>query len=568
MAGKTAEKLEKLDSDLLGIGKLLQTTKFSVPSHQRAYAWQDEQIEDLFRDVHDAQKNIAGEYFLGTVVLANEDQGRKIVIDGQQRLVTTAILIAAIRDHFHYDGQVDRARDMERDYLFKRSIRSQEVEAYIHLIPDDKDFFLKKIVANPDDPGRAATPASVAQQRLVRASELAAEFVKKIVGLTQKPDDALLDYIDFLNIKAKVIAVEVDSEANAYIIFEVLNDRGLDLSLTDLLKNYIFSHAGDKLPEVQLSWSNMINTLSDGGDESNIKTFIRHSWVAKRGLTREKDLYAAIKKEVTSKNKAVDFASELSKTAVIYSALSNSGHQIWSKYGEDVAQSIEVLDMVGVTQIRPLILAVLAHFTEAEIKKTLPMMVAWTVRFLIGGSGGSGPLETNYSDCAKNISSQKITTAKGLWKHMEKVVPDDLSFEKAFANATVSKVAIAKYYLRVLNQKMIAGEDELIINPDKEKVNLEHILPETISAPWKADFSEAQHKAYLKRIGNLTLLGKRLNSKVANGAFADKKKDYATSKIDMTIALTSNAKWTPADIDARQQTLAKLAVKAWSPKPR
>lgn len=568
MAGKAVEKLEKIDSSLLGIGKLLQTTKFSVPSHQRAYAWEDEQIEDIFRDIHDAQKKKGGEYFLGTVVLSSEDDGRKLIIDGQQRLVTTIILIAAMRDYFHNDGQEDRARDIERDYLFKRSIRTQEVEAYIHLIPDDREFFLKRIIANPDDLDRKTDPTTVAQRKLVKAAELAAGFVKKLVGLTQKPDDALLDYIEYLNADAKIIAVDVDSEANAYIIFEVLNDRGLELSLTDLLKNYVFSHAADKLPDVQLAWSNMVNTLADIGDESSIKTFIRHAWVAKRGLTREKELYGAIKKEVTSKAKAADFAKELSKTAVTYAAFSNPSHAMWAKYdGEEVSQSIEVLDMLGVTQIRPLLLAVLATFTDSEVKKTLPMLVSWTVRFLISGSGGSGPLESNYSDSAKAVSSKTITTAKGLWQHMQKVVPGDVSFEKAFTNATVSKVALAKYYLRVLNQKKIAGEDELIINPDKEKVNLEHILPETISAPWQADFSDAQHKAYLKRIGNFTLLGKRLNSKVANGAFADKKKEYASSKIQMTLDLLPIASWTPAEIDTRQAEMAKLAVKAWPMKP-
>ena len=451
MATRVSEKLEKIDSDLLGIGKLLQTSKFSVPSHQRAYAWKDEQILDLFRDINDSLKHGSGEYFLGTVVLSNENNSRKIVIDGQQRLVTTAILVAAIRDHFHNDGQLDRARDIERDYLFKRSIRTQEVEAYIHLIPEDKDFFLKRIVASPSETDRTIEPVTLAQKRLVRAAVLAAEFVNGIVGGTQNPDDALLDYIDYLNTRSMIIAVDVDSEANAYIIFEVLNDRGLDLSLTDLLKNYVFSHSADKLPEVQLAWSNMVNTLTDSDDDGNIKNFVRHAWVAKHGLTREKDLYAAIKKEISAKNKAVEFAKDLSKTAVTYAALSNPSHIMWSKCGEDVAQSIEVLDMLGVSQIRPLLLAVFANLPEDQIKKALPMMVSWTVRFLVSGSGGSGLLESNYSECAKNVSLKKIANAKNLWQQMQKIVPDDAAFETAFAVATVSRPSLAKYYLRVLN---------------------------------------------------------------------------------------------------------------------
>lgn len=566
--GKTVEKLERIDSDLLGIGELLESKKLSVPSHQRPYAWEDQQVEDLFRDINDALNAKQGEYFLGTVVLTEGDQGRKLVIDGQQRLVTCAILIAAMRDYFVSVGQEDRAKDIEQKYLFRRNIRSQEVEAHIHLIPEDREFFLNRIIANPKEPKRTVEPANTAQKRLVQAASLAASFIKKKVDLTQQKDDAILDYLEFIHDKSKVISVEVDSEANAYLIFEVLNDRGLDLSLIDLLKNYVFSFAAEKLAEVQSSWAAMVNAIADIGDEGQIKTFVRHAWVAKNGLTREKDLYAAIKKEVTTKSKAVDFAAELAKTAAIYAAVATPSHGMWNKFAEEVSQSLEVFDLAGVTQIRPLLLAILKNFEPAEVNRSFPMMVAWTVRFLVTGAGGSGILETGYAECAKAVSQKNITDAKGLWAQMEKVVPDDISFEQAFAKATVSKVSIAKYYLRVLNQHMTAGTEELIVNPDKEKVNIEHILPETITGEWLQDFTEAQHKAYLRRIGNLTLLGKKLNSKVANNPFSEKQKEYDKSEIKMSKELCAQKTWTPADIDARQAAFAKLAVKIWSPKPR
>ncbi len=568
MSGKTVEKLERIDSDLLGIGELVEGKKLSVPSHQRPYAWEDQQVADLFRDLNDALNAKQGEYFLGTVVLTEGDQGRKLVIDGQQRLVTCAILIAAMRDYFMSVGQEDRAKDVEQKYLFRRNIRSQEVEAHIHLIPEDREFFLNRIIANPKDTKRTVEPSNTAQKRLVQAAALAAGFIKKKIDLTQQKDDAILDYLEFIHDKAKVISVEVDSEANAYLIFEVLNDRGLDLSLIDLLKNYVFSFAAEKLPEIQLSWTAMVNSIADIGDEGQIKTFVRHAWVAKNGLTREKDLYAAIKKEVTTKAKAVEFSTELEKTAAIYAALATPSHGMWNKFAEEVSQSLEVFDLAGVTQIRPLLLAILRNFEPTEINRSFPMMVAWTVRFLVTGAGGSGILETGYAECAKSVSQKKITDAKGLWAQMEKVVPDDISFEQAFAKATVSKVNIAKYYLRVLNQHMTAGTEELIVNPDKEKVNIEHILPETITAEWSQDFTEAQHKAYLRRIGNLTLLGKKLNSKVANNPFSDKQIEYAKSEIKMSTDLKEQKSWTPAEIDIRQAAFAKLAVKIWSPKPR
>ncbi len=104
--------MEKIHADLVGIGKLLKQSRFTVPPHQRPYAWVEEQVNDLYRDIADAQKRKTEEYFLGTIVLANTSESRLSIVDGQQRLVTVSILLAAIRDYFAQDGQTDRAQDI------------------------------------------------------------------------------------------------------------------------------------------------------------------------------------------------------------------------------------------------------------------------------------------------------------------------------------------------------------------------------------------------------------------------------------------------------------------------
>lgn len=226
-----------------------------------------------------------------------------------------------------------------------------------------------------------------------------------------------------------------------------------------------------------------------------------------------------------------------------------------------------MLDAVGVTQIRPLLLALFKRFPPEEVKKAMPMAVAWAVRFLICGSGGSGTLETYYSDSAHKVSTGAIKTAAGLHKAMKSAVPDDRTFEDAFVVATVSKTHLAKYYLRVLECQKNAKGDELVVNPDTDKVNLEHILPQTPAANWPHVTPE-EHSAFIKRIGNLTILNKRLNAKAANGSFADKKKIYATSHITLTKELDKHAQWTVKEIEDRQRELAKLAVSAWPAQPR
>jgi hypothetical protein len=257
----------------------------------------------------------------------------------------------------------------------------------------------------------------------------------------------------------------------------------------------------------------------------------------------------------------------LAKTAPIYAGLSNPASDLWEDYDPAVRQSIEALDQLRVTQLRPLLLAIIERFKPEETAKALPMIVAWTVRFLICGSGGSGTLESNYADRAEEVSAGKIKTAQGLWDAMKTIVPNDQTFEDKFAQATVSNANLAKYYLRVLERQASAGDEELIVNPDSGKVNLEHILPKTSSAGW-SHIPADQQPILVKRIGNLTLLATRLNSKAANADFPEKKKHFTNSKIGMTKDLCQHAQWGAAEIENRQRVLAKLAVKAWPSKPR
>lgn len=556
--------IEKIDASLIGIGSIIKSSRFVIPIYQRPYSWTDDQIEDLYRDIADAIAPPVQDYFLGTIVTTRGEDARLTIIDGQQRIVTVSVLIASIRDYFWLDGQVERAQDIEREYLFKRDLRTQELTPHILLTAEDRDFFVKTVAMSPPSPpaARSVEPSSPAQQRLQRASQIAAKFIQSLIAVTRKGDDRLLDLIEFLTEKAKLVSVAVGSESSAFVIFEVLNDRGLDLSITDLLKNFIFRTAADRVEEAQTAWAQMTAIITEVDSEPELKNFIRHHWVASHGMTRERELYDTIKKNVKSKALAVEFAKSLAKAAPVYAALGNPSSELWEDYDAAVKQSIEVLDQLGVTQLRPLLMAIFTHFNVDQTAKALPMIVAWTVRFLICGSGGSGTLEAAYAIRAGEVSSGKISTAKALWEAMSTTVPDDATFKQKFATATVSKADLAKYYLRVLEQKMKSPDDETIVNPDQGKVNLEHILPRNPGKHWNHISAEQQH-TFVKRLGNLTLLATRLNGKAANAPFAEKKTHFAKSAINMTKALSQWSEWSLVEIESRQAELAELAVKAW-----
>lgn len=483
-------KIERLEARLDGIGHLLADRYIVVPPYQRAYSWTNEQIEDLLRDLSDAMRVKEAEYFLGTVVLTKQQTSQHAVIDGQQRLATISILICAIRNHFYSIGDAERADELHRDYLAKKELRGLSETPHLTLMASDNGFYERHILPKPSptakEKGKAKNSLSSSNARLETALRLCTEHVSSLAKTTNTPAVVLLDWIEYLGDKAKVIVVEVNDEAAAYTIFEVLNDRGLDLSVSDLLKNFIFRVAGDKVSEAQAHWSRMVGILEgSGAEEKTLKTFIRHVWASRNGVTREKDLYDKIRQHVTGKQRAVSFAKELSDLAQAYAALDNPNDELWKEYGPFVQEAIEALQLLKATQIRPLLLAIVTYFDAKEARRALPMMVCWTVRFLVIGKLGSGPLESGYADRAQEVSSGKIRTASQLFESSKGFLPGDAEFEQGFAFARSSAKNLARFYLRVLEkQSSAATGDELIVNPNVDAVNLEHIMPQTREPHW------------------------------------------------------------------------------------
>jgi hypothetical protein len=568
--------IEKLEARLDGIGHLLGDRYIEVPPYQRTYSWTDEQVEDLFKDFSDAIRERNAEYFLGTVVLTTNKDGPHAVIDGQQRLATTSILICAIRNYFYSIGDAERGNTLHAEFLARKDRRDLTEIPHLKLMPGDNTFYERAILAKPAGGSKAddgigehkALPPS--QARLESALKIATKYVQKLVDQTNEPTKVLMDWIDFLEKKGKVIVVEVNDEAAAYTIFEVLNDRGLDLSVADLLKNYLFRMAEDRVTETQQNWTSMASRLElSGAEEKELRTFIRHVWSSEYGLTREKDLYDAIRKRVDSKQRAVAFADSLNKAAPIYIALDNPSDELWKQYGPQVRESIEALQILKAIQIRPLVLAILRKFEVAEVRKALPMLVCWTVRFMITGKLGSGPLELGYSDRAKDVSTANIKTARQLHDASKGFLVADADFEQAFATARVSQHYLARFYLRVLEKQASAkSNSELVVNPNEDAVNLEHIMPQTRDPHWTASVTVDQHAALVKRLGNLALLDKALNGQSGNLAFTDKVAILKKSKITLTSQIAANQNWTSVEIDSRQKTLAQLAVQAWPASPR
>ncbi|MCM8777221.1 MAG: DUF262 domain-containing HNH endonuclease family protein [Candidatus Omnitrophica bacterium] len=535
------------------VGHFLADSFLRVPIYQRSFDWEVSNVQDLFDDIKNSNPE---DYFIGTIVVTNKGDYYEIV-DGQQRLVTICLFFSAVRDLLK-ENQHEKWKYIESKYLLEESLRETEKKPKLILNSNDHEFYWNKILLKND-----ISPSKESHKRIEEAYNKISEFVTTVYN--SKKIDGLLDLIEFINDKLKIVVVIVPDEANAYTIFETLNDRGLSLSQTDLIKNYLFNKAGERLIEAQDKWAKFTGAIECSVSEEEILQYVRYFWSSKYGLVREKGLFKEIKSKVINKNQALTFLTNLESGTEKYLALLNSNHPLWKDYPVDCANSILELIELRLVQPRPLLFAVLGIFSDKnDVAKSFESIVSLSVRNLITGVSGTGTLEKEFSNQAKLINDGKITNFNQLKNSVLRLIPTDEQFKSAFKIATVSKSYIGKYYLRKLEESYCETK-ELSPLKDIEKVNLEHILPENpnnLTKDWP-NFDEVKHKTYVRRFGNLTLISKKLNENAANGSFNNKIQFYKESEIKITNKILEYSEWDPQAIEKRQNEFASKVVEIW-----
>lgn len=553
--------MSQIDFQIKGIGTLIKEHQFGVPNYQRSYKWEEEHIKSLFSDLTKSIDNSESEYFLGTIVLSKKENSKELeIVDGQQRITTIVILLSAIRNYFESKGKSQSAISIQTDFISTFDTRNEENVAKLKLGNQDRTFFQKYIVDNKNE-----QPTKGSHHRIIKAKE---EATRKINTLSALSENQLHNWKDFISDKLKVVSIIVPSESNAFTLFETLNDRGLILAQTDLLKNYLFSRAGDYLDEVQVMWIEMTAKIEEALGEIFILNYIKHFWSSRHGLTREKnkELYKSITDSKKSPTDVRDFVKELNDDTKLYVAIFNHKDNYWDEHTSNTKKYIETLNYLELEQYKPLVLSILKRFTDKkEVEKSLKLIVTWVVRNLITGSLGGGTLEKEYAEKAKNIFTNTIKTAKELGDNL-KVIPTDEEFKNRLLTISLSKEKLARYYLRAIESQYKGdGTPECIVDSDPNVVDLEHILPKKPKEGEWSNFTIEQVDEYKNRLGNLTIMSKKLNNDQKSEPFEKKKMNYKISEIKITSEIEKNyTEWNIESINKRQEFLSEIAIKTWN----
>lgn len=569
-----------------GIAGLLRTQLLSVPFYQRSYSWHIADPKPPTRDVvDDTDKSqvdeywddlIAGfdnqkSYFLGTVVLANDGDapGRKVVIDGQQRLATTSLLVAAIRDELSRRGAEDYANSTQNDFIGAFDRRVGSLQPRLILNSDDRDYYNRAILDRDD----TAVPINHSQELISRAHQRLSERVSEFARDSGSDWKARLnDLLTYVDKEVQIVAIDVATQADAFLIFETLNDRGADLTVADLLKNYLFSQAEMRLDEVRDSWIKTLTNLDlDKVGNQRFTSFARHLMSSKYGRTRERELYARIRNSVSGPAAAVSFAQELSESSRIYYALLTVDSDYWSDFEESTRAAAQVLIDLNLEQYRPLLLAALTTFDRAEISRFMVSMVSWTVRGMAGGLLGAGSAESAFGEAAREIRSGRVTTTEQVLeiRRVSDLIPSDATFRTAFSAWRVTRGAVARYLLRAIETEVRGdNEPELVVNTNVEHVNLEHILPQSARTVDWPQFPQDELKLWTHRLGNMCLLQKGPNGRIGNKSWKVKAPVLSVSKLQTTACLGQIDLWDVEAVTANQEKMADVALKVWPRDPR
>ena len=550
-------------SEIIGNG-----ATYRVPLYQRDYSWSDDQWSDLWLDLLglETEKN----HYLGYLVLQKNTGDKDFwIIDGQQRLATLSILALAVEgllkewsedqslEGMERKNNQNRAETLHHRFLGNFSASKLSTASKLFLNKNN-DTFYNLYLLNFNPPHKAAR-LKPSQRLLYRAYEF---FYQKLKERFPKPDGAGLAAFLESEIAPHLIftTIEVGDEFSAYKVFETLNARGVRLSPSDLLKNYLFSigvqdDATDFVEAEQL-WQNISDKIGDG----DIPAFIRDFWNSQHGFVRSAELYRAVRSTVTTREKVFVFLRELDAAADLYAAFRDFNNPLWEKAQK---YPLKLIEMFRLTACYPLLMVAHLKLRPKEFTSLLEEIIILTFRRIIIGNQNVNELELVFHRCALGVFAGNLTTSKQICTILRPLYVKDQEFQAAFSMKAFPyphKKDVIRYILAEL-ENHINGNSEL---PFDGQFSLEHIMPQTSSSVWDTHFTRTEQVEYMNRLANFSPLETEINEKLKNDwSFTKKAVYYKKSSYALTKRLSNFSDWSPATIDQRQEEMAKIAVAIW-----
>lgn len=545
---------------------------YRVPPFQRDYSWGEDEWDDLWQDMLgllDADGEPA--HYMGYLVLQSPDSKRFDIIDGQQRLTTISVMILAALGHLKDlvaagvdpDKNQRRRDNLQNSYIGYVDPVSLVPRSKLELNRHNNRFYQTYLVPLETLPQRGL---NASEHQLRKAFIWFKEKIKGYAGQKADSGEKLAAFIDNLVDKLFFTVITVTDELNAFKVFETLNARGVRLSATDLLKNYLFSviSSGDshetELKALEERWERIVGLL---GSES-FPEFLRVYWNSKNRLVRKADLFKTIRRKINTREQAFELLRGLDSSAEVYAALRDPQKPFWS---DDEYQALQQLLMFNVRQPLAMLLACYERFATADrtiFTRILRAIAVISLRYNVICNLQTHDQERTYNEAAWKIADGSLGATQAVLNVLKEIYPDDRQFKAAFAEKELRTTntrnrKVVRYILFQI-ERQLSGQD---FDFESATYNLEHVLPESPSEVWSY-IEEAKQDRLIYRLGNMTPLEAKENRQLGNGEYDKKREIYATSDFQITRAIAEHYdEWNESKIQARQTRLAEVASSIW-----
>ncbi len=537
------------------LGQILYSpSQYVIPVFQRNYRWDRAQWQKLWSSITDLTgPTKTGNHFMGFLVfvpgLAQPGQHTRFhMVDGQQRLTTSSIMLVALRNVARSAGQVELADEINDDYLVHGRKKGEE---HFRLLPKAKDQknYVAIVTGKGEPSGRMADALDY--------------FEERFKELVDGDPNGLRAIFDLVCQRLEFMCATLEAE-NAYNIFKSLNSTGVPLGPSDLIRNFVFMHVKpddqDEFDSDRWAPLEARFTTNDGRlDEEAFSRFFRDVLMMDGKYVQPKDTFTTFE----ARYEATGFspqalADELLAHARHYAAI--GGKQ--ADPSPEVTAALAGLNDLESSTTYPLLLSLSKRRADgvidsARLARAIGMLRGFIIRRFIcsESSRGYGQMFVRAIDTAAEDPVGALETYL-----LQRGWPDDARFEAAFASFPLYQRGYTKTVLETIERERGHKEQAALA-----AAQVEHIMPQTLNEGWLEDLgSNAKriHAEWLHRPGNLTLSA--YNQELWNHPFSVKREEYLNSNIGITRELANQSGWGEQQMKDRGHALAKEAAAIWT----
>lgn len=554
----------------VGLMQLLMSStgcQFVIPVYQRNYTWSAErEVKQYLQDLSRVLNHDYNNHFMGILIYLEKSidfSTRELsVIDGQQRLTTTFLTIYAIREMFKQNGELDRVKQLEGQYL-TNPYHKDKIKYKLKPLVSDDDVYRCIVEDRLQDNENEQSP-------IYKNYVYIKNFLEGLVSKGYTPNDVLLA-LD----KLYVVCVPISEEDNAQKIFESINATGVKLTAADLIRNFLLMNLDSDTQDAYYSqyWRKLEDNIST--DSRDLEMFFRMYLAIKTfTLVPKTGVYRSFVEWVEEQNIQTNvlFKEMLEYAKIVFSVdkapIASHAKEIqqpltdFRKIHSDLPMSIIMeffrlysIGLIDSNTLGRLIQSINVYLIRRSIcdmdSQNISKLFPTLLRKVLEKCDGK------YDNIVDVLNQEMVGNNAGT---SGSYMPTDTQMYDSLLNANVYK----RPALRIVLDRL-----ELNDNPapvDLSKLSIEHLMPQTPTEEWleELDVDEESYLSNLHRLGNLTLAAKPDNSKMSNQPWDFKNEILkSTAHLKMNMELLIIPKWTISCIEERTKTLIKRICQAF-----